>query len=447
MSTVPDHDRLETEDEAPRGEQPSAETFETPGSSEIPAEHPRLAEDAVAYPQNPAEHYHGNMNFSAESQQPGHVLTESLVFPPPTTDEELRSGETPRLFSSWDEPQISHIVRIPNMGHLLILVFLILIGWMFAGLLTLAALHFNLYGVSTIEKAVADIHYTLGSMIAVYLVAFIAALIIFPMIWGKGFFAGIQWNGEAALRLRGRLFGAAFICFLFALVNGLLMPGPDNTPIDKIFRAPGAAWMLFAFGITAAPFFEELFFRGFLLPSLCTAFDWFAEYVASEKEWSPPALVAGAAVVSSSLAIFCKQVYGHRSYFHDLIPFESFLLLGFIAVVFAIAFLWFYQRYEVLGAELRVRPLYETGHPRWSLAGMAASSILTSIPFALMHAEQTGYSLGPFVLLVCVSMVLCWARLSTRSLAASVLVHASYNSLLFSFMLLGTSGFQHLDKM
>ena len=28
-----------------------------------------------------------------------------------------------------------------------------------------------------------------------------------------------------------------------------------------------------------------------------------------------------------------------------------------------------------------------------------------------------------------------------------VLVHASYNFLLFSLMLLGTSGFRHLDKM
>jgi membrane protease YdiL (CAAX protease family) len=42
---------------------------------------------------------------------------------------------------------------------------------------------------------------------------------------------------------------------------------------------------------------------------------------------------------------------------------------------------------------------------------------------------------------------LCWARLATRSLAASVLVHASYNFLLFSLMLLGTSGFKHLDRM
>jgi membrane protease YdiL (CAAX protease family) len=78
---------------------------------------------------------------------------------------------------------------------------------------------------------------------------------------------------------------------------------------------------------------------------------------------------------------------------------------------------------------------------------MVVASILTSIPFALMHAEQTAHALGPFLLLVCVSLVLCWARLSTRSLAASVLVHASYNFLIFSLMLLGTGGFRHLDKM
>ena len=78
---------------------------------------------------------------------------------------------------------------------------------------------------------------------------------------------------------------------------------------------------------------------------------------------------------------------------------------------------------------------------------MVFASIATSVPFALMHAEQTAWSLGPFLLLVAVSLVLCWARLGMRSLAASVLIHAFYNFLLFSLMLLGTSGFQHLDKM
>jgi membrane protease YdiL (CAAX protease family) len=64
-----------------------------------------------------------------------------------------------------------------------------------------------------------------------------------------------------------------------------------------------------------------------------------------------------------------------------------------------------------------------------------------------MHGEQTSYSLGPFLLLVFISLVLCAIRLNTRSLAASTMVHAGYNFLLFSFMLLGTGGFKHLDKM
>jgi hypothetical protein len=64
-----------------------------------------------------------------------------------------------------------------------------------------------------------------------------------------------------------------------------------------------------------------------------------------------------------------------------------------------------------------------------------------------MHAEQTGNSVDAVLLLACVSLVLCAVRLIARSLAASVLVHAFYNFLLFSMMLLGTQGFQHFDKM
>ena len=78
---------------------------------------------------------------------------------------------------------------------------------------------------------------------------------------------------------------------------------------------------------------------------------------------------------------------------------------------------------------------------------MVVGSVLTSVPFALMHGAQTSWSLGPFVLLIFVSLVLCSVRLYTRSLAASTLVHACYNFMLFSFMLLGTGGFKHLDKM
>lgn len=281
------------------------------------------------------------------------------------------------LFQSWYQPAPPCAERIPHLGHLLTLAVLAFFGLLCSGLLTEAALHFHLYGISTAEKAESDIHYTLGNMVVLYLVPFVAGLFIFPLMWHKSFFAGLQWNANAALRQRWRLLSAACVCLVLAMIDGLVLPGPSNAPIEKLFQTPAQAWMLFAFGVTFAPFFEEIAFRGFLLPSLCTAWDWSAE----QFNRKPPP------------------------------------------------------------------PLGENGHPQWSMPAMVAASILTSIPFAWMHAEQTGYSLGPFLLLVCVSLVLCWMRLATRSLAASVLVHACYNFLLFSLMLLATNGFQHFEKM
>jgi len=258
-----------------------------------------------------------------------------------------------------------------------VLALLLFIGAIASGLLIRAALHLHLWGVTTIPAAMTEIHYTLGSEVILYLWTLATSLLIFPLIWHRSFFSGIQWNAPSALRLRNRLFTAAAVCFGFALVNGILLPGPSDAPIDKIFRAPGAAWLLFAFGVTFAPFFEELFFRGFLLPAFCTACDWVHERFTHAPPLAPD----------------------------------------------------------------------ETDHPRWTLPAMVIGSIATSIPFALMHAAQTGYSIGPLILLVGVSLVLCWTRLATRSLAASVLVHASYNFLLFSFMMIGTEGFRHLDKI
>lgn len=308
--------------------------------------------------------------------------------PPEPSNHEAPIGEGPTptapeapLFRSFVEPDIElrhpPAVRSPNMGHLAILALLGSLGLLGAGLLTRAALHLHLWGIRDPQRALTDIHYTVGSMAALYLFTIGAATLIFPLVWHKSLFAGLQWNARGALRRYRILFSAAAACFALALLDELVLPGPANAPIDKLFETRTAAWILFAFGVTCAPFFEEIIFRGFLLPALCTAFDWSVE--------------------------------------------------------------------KTTGA--LPQPLDMSDHPQWSLGAMVFASITTSIPFALMHAEQTAWSLGPFLLLVAVSLVLCWARLSTRSLAASVFVHASYNLLLFSLMLIGTQGFKHLDKM
>lgn len=270
--------------------------------------------------------------------------------------------------------------RIPHLGHLALLLLLLAAGLLVAILAAHLGLRFHLFGVRTAEMADTDIHYTLGIETIAYLTTLAAAWLLFPLLWHKSFFAGLQWRFFAALRRAGYLFGAAAACFGLALVNGMLMPGPQNAPIDKIFRTPGAAWLLFAFGVTFAPFFEEMAFRGFLLPALATAFDWTVEHATGQL----------------------------------------------------------------------ARPLHHNGHPRWSMPAMLAASLSSSLLFALLHAQQNGSSLsslGPFLLMVCVSCVLCAIRLVTRSLAASVAVHACYNFLLFSLMFFGTEGFKHLENM
>jgi membrane protease YdiL (CAAX protease family) len=234
-----------------------------------------------------------------------------------------------------------------------------------------------MFGVATFKQAEEEIHYRLGSQAAWYLITLVFCVLVFPLLWQRSFFDGLEWRASAAARQRWCLFGAALACFGVAIIDEIVLPGPTNTPIDQTFRMPGAVWLLFIFGVTLAPLIEEIAYRGFLLPALCTAYDWIVEQL------------------TGSLA----------------------------------------PRVDA------------NGRPRWSMPAMVVASFVSSIPFALMHGDQTAYSLGPFLLLVCVSLVLSWVRLGMRSLAASVLVHSSYNLLLFSLMFLGTGGFRHLDKM
>ena len=250
-------------------------------------------------------------------------------------------------------------------------------GFVCATVLMLVALHFHFFGAATLDQVKTNVRYILGFEAILYLVAFFLGLIIFPLLWNKSFFAGIHWRGAAALQFGWRLPGIAVGCFVLAALDQTLLPGPANAPIEDIFRSPGAAWLMFGFGVLFAPFFEEMAFRGFMLPAFATAWDW-----AIEKSTGKPA-----------------------------------------------------------------RPLDENDHPQWSISAMVIASILTTLPFALMHVDQQGHSLGPFILLIVISLILCAVRIVTRSLAASTVVHACYNFLLFFLMLISTDGFRHLEKL
>jgi membrane protease YdiL (CAAX protease family) len=79
--------------------------------------------------------------------------------------------------------------------------------------------------------------------------------------------------------------------------------------------------------------------------------------------------------------------------------------------------------------------------------GIPVSIVLTSVPFALMHAPQVSHAWGPLLLIGLISVMLCIVRLALDSLAASMIVHAAYNLTLFAGILVETGGFRHLDKL
>ena len=109
--------------------------------------------------------------------------------------------------------------------------------------------------------------------------------------------------------------------------------------------------------------------------------------------------------------------------------FRGFLLPGFVH-----AFDWLVRKGDI-----------SPGTRQW--VGVPVSVVLTSLPFALMHAPQVSRAWGPLVLIGLISVMLCIVRLWLDSLAASMLVHASYNLTLFAGILVETGGFRHLDKL
>ena len=270
-----------------------------------------------------------------------------------------------------------HTTRSPNVVDAFLFGVLMVLGLLITTGFLGVALHFHWFGLRSFNEAQSDTRLALGSQLLIYLVGLTGAVPLFQMVWGKGFFAGIHWNEGVAFRNKGKLVLTAFGCNLIAVVGNYVLPFPQHAPIDKLFSTAGDAWMLFVFGVTIAPFFEEMMFRGFLLPAMATAWDWSVERMTQTEP----------------------------------------------------------------------RPIDAEGNPVWSVAAMVFAALVVSAPFALMHAAQVGNSWGPVSLLYCVSLILCAVRLWTRSLAASTLVHAAYNFMLFSVMLVETGGFRHLEKM
>jgi membrane protease YdiL (CAAX protease family) len=75
--------------------------------------------------------------------------------------------------------------------------------------------------------------------------------------------------------------------------------------------------------------------------------------------------------------------------------------------------------------------------------GMPAGIVATGIVFGLAHAPQLWGGWGQIALLMGVGMVLTYIRARAGTVAASYLVHVSYNSILFAGLFFATGGLRH----
>jgi len=120
---------------------------------------------------------------------------------------------------------------------------------------------------------------------------------------------------------------------------------------------------------------------------------------------------------------------------------EEVAFRGFLLPAFATAYDWI-SLDRTPAAYNRWRQT--TSH---TTPALVLASVLSSVAFAGLHASQLHAAYGPIVILFFVSLILSAVRIRLNSVAASALVHVSYNGILFLIMAIATGGFRHLDKL
>jgi membrane protease YdiL (CAAX protease family) len=156
--------------------------------------------------------------------------------------------------------------RIPNLGHVLILLLMTGLSVLLASALLIALSHPH-----SPARVAADARLGIEANILAYIFTFAAAWFAFAALWNRPFLAGLRWNARGArpwLALLGLGLGIA------SQAISSFLPQKADEPIDKLFHNAALVVLLPVFGILVAPLFEEMFFRGFLLPALAIAVDW-----------------------------------------------------------------------------------------------------------------------------------------------------------------------------
>jgi hypothetical protein len=219
-----------------------------------------------------------------------------------------------------EAPDAEPPARIPHLGHALL--FLVLTGalLLLAQVFLLAFAHTapKIASLPTTQSVGAS-HAAdnvppkllIGSEAFCYIATLGVSWFLFPLFWRRPFADGLQLNGSAAMRNALRLIPIGItLSFIVQTVSSLITM-PKSIPMDDFFRTPADVWLITAFGTLLAPLFEEVFFRGFLLPAFAIAYDWLSlpRIPAAREQWNSsnvlsfPGLVFSAVLTSILFAL------------------------------------------------------------------------------------------------------------------------------------------------
>jgi membrane protease YdiL (CAAX protease family) len=230
--------------------------------------------------------------------------------------EQEARGLPPLQHVPWQAPQSlvpMQVYRHPNAADAGLFLVCLVVGTLVTSIGLGAALYFHWWGIRSVEAASKNTAVALATQLLLYVCGLAIAVPFFRKVWGQGFFDGLHWRGGTAFRRRYWLVLTAISCNGLAMIGNAVLPFPKSAPIDQMFSTPRDAWMLAVFGVLIAPFFEEMIFRGFLLPAVATAWDWCAEKMTGQApptldtqgnpQWSVGAMIFAALIVSAPFAL------------------------------------------------------------------------------------------------------------------------------------------------
>jgi uncharacterized protein len=168
-------------------------------------------------------------------------------------------------------PEAPH--RIPHLGHALLFLAIAGLLLLLTQLLLVGFTHAPTIGGKIAASAVSP-KLLVASETFTYLTTLAISWLLFPILWRRSFLNGIEANPGAARRNAIKLIPVGLVLSFTVQAISSLATMPKNIPMDDFFRTPSDVWVITLFGILLAPLFEEILFRGFLLPAFAIAYDW-----------------------------------------------------------------------------------------------------------------------------------------------------------------------------